>query len=62
MLLVPYFATQSKLGNDNQSKEQRRMRILRAEHLGMCFGVRDAITLAVKQAGAEPLMNPLARC
>jgi 4-hydroxy-3-methylbut-2-enyl diphosphate reductase len=31
------------------------MRILRAEHLGMCFGVRDAIALAVKEAGAEPL-------
>ena len=31
------------------------MRILRAEHLGMCFGVRDAIALALKQADAEPI-------
>jgi 4-hydroxy-3-methylbut-2-enyl diphosphate reductase len=31
------------------------MRILRAEHLGMCFGVRDAIALARKHADAEPL-------
>ncbi len=31
------------------------MRIIRAEHLGMCFGVRDAIQLALYQAAAEPL-------
>ncbi len=31
------------------------MKILRAEHLGMCFGVRDAIALALKQAQSEPL-------
>ena len=31
------------------------MRILRAVHLGMCFGVRDAITLALEQADAGPL-------
>jgi 4-hydroxy-3-methylbut-2-en-1-yl diphosphate reductase len=31
------------------------MRILRAAHLGMCFGVRDAITLAVEHADAGPL-------
>jgi len=31
------------------------MKIIRAEHLGMCFGVRDAITLAVKTAEREPL-------
>ncbi len=31
------------------------MRIIRAEHLGMCFGVRDAIELALQQAAAEPL-------
>ncbi len=30
------------------------MKIIRAEHLGMCFGVRDAITLALRQR-AEPL-------
>jgi 4-hydroxy-3-methylbut-2-enyl diphosphate reductase len=31
------------------------MKILRAEHLGMCFGVRDAIALAVRQADETPL-------
>lgn len=31
------------------------MKILRAEHLGMCFGVRDAITLALEQAQDRPL-------
>jgi 4-hydroxy-3-methylbut-2-enyl diphosphate reductase len=31
------------------------MHILRAAHLGMCFGVRDAIALAVEHADAGPL-------
>ena len=31
------------------------MNILRATHLGMCFGVRDAITLALEHAEAGPL-------
>src|SRR6187399_1434074 len=31
------------------------MKIIRAEHLGMCFGVRDAITLALDAARQEPL-------
>ena len=31
------------------------MRIVRAAHLGMCFGVRDAIALALDQAGSGPL-------
>ena len=31
------------------------MQILRAAHLGMCFGVRDAIALAHEQADAGPL-------
>jgi 4-hydroxy-3-methylbut-2-enyl diphosphate reductase len=31
------------------------MRILRAARLGMCFGVRDAIALAVEHAAAGPL-------
>ena len=32
-----------------------RMRILRAAHLGMCFGVRDAIALALEHADVGPL-------
>src|SRR5580765_923131 len=31
------------------------MRILRATHLGMCFGVRDAVALALEHAEAGPL-------
>src|SRR6476619_5926869 len=31
------------------------MRILRAAHLGMCFGVRDAIALALEHADAGPV-------
>jgi len=31
------------------------MKIIRAEHLGMCFGVRDAIKLALETAKREPL-------
>jgi 4-hydroxy-3-methylbut-2-enyl diphosphate reductase len=31
------------------------MKIIRAEHLGMCFGVKDAIALALKTARREPL-------
>jgi 4-hydroxy-3-methylbut-2-enyl diphosphate reductase len=31
------------------------MNILRASHLGMCFGVRDAIALALEHAEAGPL-------
>jgi 4-hydroxy-3-methylbut-2-enyl diphosphate reductase len=31
------------------------MRIIRAEHLGMCFGVRDAIALALQEAQSQPL-------
>src|ERR671914_156983 len=31
------------------------MRILRAAHVGMCFGVRDAIALALESADAGPL-------
>ena len=31
------------------------MRILRASHLGMCFGVRDAIDLALRHAASAPL-------
>jgi 4-hydroxy-3-methylbut-2-en-1-yl diphosphate reductase len=31
------------------------MKIIRAEHLGMCFGVKDAIALALDTARQEPL-------
>ena len=31
------------------------MRVIRASHLGMCFGVRDAVALAFAQADAGKL-------
>jgi 4-hydroxy-3-methylbut-2-enyl diphosphate reductase len=31
------------------------MKIIRADHLGMCFGVRDAIELALRQSQRQPL-------
>ena len=31
------------------------MKILRATHLGMCFGVRDAVALALRQSKSQPL-------
>jgi len=31
------------------------MKIIRAAHLGMCFGVRDAIQLALDQSSLEPI-------
>src|SRR5436189_4656647 len=31
------------------------MKIVRAEYLGMCFGVRDAIALALKHSQSQPL-------
>ncbi len=31
------------------------MKVIRAEHLGMCFGVKDAIALAVEESQARPL-------
>lgn len=39
----------------NERSSSRRPVILRATHLGMCFGVRDAIALALEQADAGPL-------
>ncbi len=38
-----------------KAPEAARLVIRRAEHLGMCFGVRDAITLARHQAADRPL-------
>ncbi len=38
-----------------QSNIDDPIRIIRARHLGMCFGVRDAIALAHEQAEAGPL-------
>src|SRR5262249_292170 len=35
--------------------DTKYMRIIRAEHLGMCFGVRDAIALAIEEAHEQPL-------
>ena len=45
-----YIEVQSELTNPTAT-----MKIIRAEHLGMCFGVRDAIALAQGMAAREPL-------
>jgi 4-hydroxy-3-methylbut-2-enyl diphosphate reductase len=44
--LAIYFTTQLT---------EAAMKIVRADHLGMCFGVRDAITLARQNALTEPV-------
>ncbi len=43
-----------KLANEN-TPDFLYMNIIRAEHLGMCFGVKDAIALALETAQHEPL-------
>jgi 4-hydroxy-3-methylbut-2-en-1-yl diphosphate reductase len=40
---------------DDRPAPVSSIRIIRAEHLGMCFGVRDAIALAHVHATAKPL-------
>jgi 4-hydroxy-3-methylbut-2-en-1-yl diphosphate reductase len=47
--MVFYFVMQSEFQFDVY------MKVIRAEHLGMCFGVKDAIALALKTAKREPL-------
>src|SRR6185436_15037412 len=49
---MKYFSIQSPLQKTN---EVRVVHVIRAEHLGMCFGVRDAIALAFDRADAAPL-------
>ena len=48
-------ARESKRPPPNAGGYQDDMNIIRAEHLGMCFGVRDAIALAQQQATEAPL-------
>lgn len=48
--MVFYFVTQSKSGF-----VCLLMNIIRAKHLGMCFGVKDAVALALDAAKHEPL-------
>jgi 4-hydroxy-3-methylbut-2-en-1-yl diphosphate reductase len=35
--------------------DRRAVKIIRASHLGMCFGVRDAIAMAREESGRRPL-------
>jgi 4-hydroxy-3-methylbut-2-enyl diphosphate reductase len=42
-------------GNGNPTRRVVVMNIIRASHLGMCFGVRDAIQMALEHAEAGPL-------
>ena len=53
-----YFALQSNKHDKDKNRQQSTaaaLKIIRAEHLGMCFGVRDAIALALGRAEAAPL-------
>lgn len=47
------FAVQSAI--DKIHAGRPTVRIIRASHLGMCFGVRDAIALAVEESRRQPL-------
>jgi 4-hydroxy-3-methylbut-2-enyl diphosphate reductase len=47
------FVVQSELAS--LAPPRRAVRIIRAAHLGMCFGVRDAITLAREESRRQPL-------
>jgi len=47
------FAVQSELAF--MAPLRRAVRIVRAGHLGMCFGVRDAIALALEESRRQPL-------
>ncbi len=47
------FAMQSAM--DTAQTERPAVKIIRADHLGMCFGVRDAIALAVDESRRQPL-------
>jgi 4-hydroxy-3-methylbut-2-enyl diphosphate reductase len=51
---VPVGVTRRK-GGSRDGLPHYAMKILRAEHLGMCFGVKDAIALAVETAQHQPL-------
>jgi 4-hydroxy-3-methylbut-2-enyl diphosphate reductase len=48
-----YFVIQSEC--EIRPPAARALHIIRAAHLGMCFGVRDAIALARAQGGAPPV-------
>ena len=47
------FAMQSAV--DTVYADRPAVKIIRADHLGMCFGVRDAIALAVEESRRQPL-------
>src|SRR5580692_5838357 len=47
------FAMQSAV--DTVCADRPAVKIIRAGHLGMCFGVRDAIALAVEESRRRPL-------
>jgi 4-hydroxy-3-methylbut-2-enyl diphosphate reductase len=40
---------------DTVRAERPAVKIIRADHLGMCFGVRDAIALAIQESERQPL-------
>ena len=55
-MLDTHFATQSHgAGPRGREGGGEAMRVVRASHLGMCFGVREAIAKVLRAASREPL-------
>ena len=55
-MLDTYFATQSHLtGPRGREGGGEALRVVRARHLGMCFGVREAIAKVLRAASREPI-------
>lgn len=55
-MLDTYFATHSHLtGPRGREGSGEALRVVRASHLGMCFGVREAIAKVLRAASREPI-------
>ena len=55
-MLDTHFATQSRIARPRgREGGEEAMRVVRASHLGMCFGVREAIAKVLSAASREPL-------
>ncbi len=55
-MLSPDFVLQSREGvAQDRDVDGQTMRVVRASHLGMCFGVREAITKVLRAREREPL-------
>src|SRR5512141_795506 len=55
MLDINFVTQSSKEMAPGQDGRGEAMRVVRASHLGMCFGVREAIAKVLRAAAREPL-------